>query len=120
MWRLSPNVNVVTTSATANTDPSSAERTGTAARPSPGSSAIRTPTTPGADSPARAADATTRAPDVVRSRGRSAIRCGAVAYASRAAVPPRTVDQREEAEAENGPVPGQAAARIHGSDGAEW
>ena len=54
VWRLSPKVNVVTTRATANTDPSSAERTGTAARPSPGSSAIRTPTTPGADSPARA------------------------------------------------------------------
>ena len=80
--------------------------TGTALRPSPGSRAMRTPTTPGAERPARAADATTRAPDVDRMRGRSAMRCGAVEKARRAATAlksttstmtprPRTVQSKE-------------------------
>ena len=46
---------MATTSATATTAPNKAERTGTAVRPRPGSSAKRTPTTAGGGSPADAA-----------------------------------------------------------------
>src|SRR5580700_2142464 len=79
VWRLFPKVSVVTTRATARDDPRSMERTGTALRPSPGCRAMRTPTTPGADRPARANAATACAPVDDRTRGRSATRCGAAA-----------------------------------------
>src|SRR5438874_1348250 len=50
--RLALNTTAVTTAVTAATEPSSAERTGTARTPDPGSNAVRVPTTAAAGSPA--------------------------------------------------------------------
>src|SRR4030088_553438 len=53
--RLALNTTAATTATTAATEPSSAERTGTARTPDPGSNALRVPTTAAAGSPAAAA-----------------------------------------------------------------
>src|SRR2546429_7029121 len=53
--RLALNTTAVTTAVTAAIEPSSAERTGTARTPEPGSNALRVPTTAAAGSPAAAA-----------------------------------------------------------------
>ena len=53
--RLALNTTAVTTAVTAAMEPSSAERTGTARTPAPGSNALRVPTTAAAGSPAAAA-----------------------------------------------------------------
>jgi hypothetical protein len=53
--RLALNTTAVTTAVTAAMEPSSAERTGTARTPDPGSNALRVPTTAAAGSPAVAA-----------------------------------------------------------------
>src|SRR5437667_11956347 len=53
--RLALNTTAVTTAMTAATEPSRAERTGTARTPDPGSNALRVPTTAAAGSPAAAA-----------------------------------------------------------------
>ena len=95
--RLALNTTAVTTAMTAATEPSSAERTGTARTPDPGSNALRMPTTAAAGSPAAAAarataDEPTPAP---LSRGRTDRTASTASSPSRArpntaAPPPRT------------------------------
>ena len=60
MSRLEPKVTVATTTVTARMAPKMADRTGTALRPTPGSSAKRTPVTAEGGRPAREAAVVTR------------------------------------------------------------
>ena len=113
MCRLAANVSVATTIATAITVPESAERTGTAARPTPGSNAKRTPVTSGAGRPALAAALAVRDRRTRAASRRMMSRCGARRYA----ITKRGCDQDERehggADAEHRPVEREAACRVY-------
>ena len=103
MPRLAPKVSVAMTTAAASTAPAITERTGTAVRPRPCSSANRRPATPVAGSPAAMAALTT--PDPPRGHRPAAARCGAPAGTRwRPRSPPRIRASSQRPEPEHGPV----------------
>ena len=118
MSRLDPNVKTPVTTVIANTAPKMADRTGTALRPLPGSSAKRTPVTADAGSPAEAVARNRRCPiDPPAALASHPVGRSSVGQSNRQ--DPQDGDEHEHTETEHRPVERHSRRRVHRTNGPE-
>jgi hypothetical protein len=117
--RLAPNVTVVTSTTTASTAPKTAERTGVASRPLPGSRAKRRPVTADIGSPEVAAELTQRGSRFHVSEDRSDVTRLTSRLERITASETQDDNQREETEPEHCPVEGNPWIRVHRAYGSQ-